>query len=266
MSNHNIAFDKVLIFDLEGPFAHFRKYYTNSSSLTYLFPPRTVIIGLIAGLLGLPSERHTRKINEIYYEKFDKNKCVVAVSLRTRIRRMMQTVNYIKTTSLSEIDGSAGGTQIPLEILVSEKDKDAKEITYRVYFYHMDEGIYTEFKDRLKQQMFVYPPYMGLTEFLASIKYIGEGKVSKNKENQVNIDTACKLKEVELDFSNNDLQYITEKMPTGFLNDRKPLPSEEYVLEVKGKNMIVKLNDTSNCSSIIYSDEGFELTDNVMFI
>ncbi len=266
MANHNIAFDKVLIFDLEGPFAHFRKYYTNSSSLTYLFPPRTVIIGLIAGLLGLPSERHTLKINEIYYEKFNTDKCLVAVSLRTRIRRMMQTVNYIRTTSLSEIDGSAGGrgTQIPLEILVSEKD--AKEITYRVYFYHMDEGIYAEFKDRLKQQMFVYPPYMGLTEFLASIKYIGEGKVSKNKENHMNIDTACKLKEVELDFRNDDLQYITEKMPTGFLNDRKPLPSEEYVLEIKGKNMIVKLIDTSNCSSIIYSDEGCELTDNVMFI
>jgi CRISPR-associated protein Cas5h len=258
MSTHNITFDKVLIFDLEGPFAHFRKYYTNSSSLTYLFPPRTVIIGLIAGLLGLPSERHTKKINEIYYEQFNKDKCLVAVSLRTRIRRMIQTVNYIRTTSLSEIDGSAGGTQIPLEILVSEKDKDAKEITYRVYFYHMDEGIYTDFKDRLKQQMFVYPPYMGLTEFLASIKYIDEGRVLKKEDNNVKIDTVCKLKEVELDFSNDDLQYITEKMPTGFLNDRKPLPSDEYVLEVKGKSMMVKLNDLSTCYSIIYSDEGLE--------
>ena len=110
MSINNIEFYKVLIFDLEGPFAHFRKYYTNSSSLTYLFPPRTVIIGLIAGLLGLPSERHTRNLNEIYYEKFNKDKCLVAVSLRTRVRRMMQTVNYIMTTSLSEIDGSAGST------------------------------------------------------------------------------------------------------------------------------------------------------------
>lgn len=158
MSTHNIAFNKILIFDLKGPFAHFRKYYTNSSSLTYLFPPRTVIIGLIAGLLGLPSERYTRKINEIYYEKFNKDKCLVAVSMQTRVRRMMQTVNYIRTKSLSELDGSAGGTQIPLEILLSEKDNDAKEITYRVYFYHTDEGIYTEFKDRLKQQMFVSLP------------------------------------------------------------------------------------------------------------
>lgn len=266
MSIHNIAFNKVLIFDLEGPFAHFRKYYTNSSSLTYLFPPRTVIIGLIAGLLGLPSERHTRNINEVYYEKFNKDKCIVAVSLRTRVRRIMQTVNYIRATSLSEIDGSAGGTQIPLEILLSEKDNDAKEITYRVYFYHTDERIYAEFKDRLNQQMFVYPPYMGLTEFLASIKYIDEGKVLKNEENHVKIDTACKLKEVELDFGNDDLQYITEKMPTGFLNDRKPLPTEEYVLEVKGKSMMVKLNDLSTCYSINYSEEGCELTDKVMFI
>lgn len=267
MSINNIIFNKVLIFDLIGSFAHFRKYYTNSSSLTYLFPPRTVIIGLIAGLLGLPSEKHTRNIDEIYYEKFSKDKCIVAVSMRSKVRRLMQTVNYIRTKSLTEFDGSAGGTQIPLELLLPEKDNVNKEIIYRVYFYHTDEEIYTEFKDRLNRQMFVYPPYMGLTEFLASIKYIGEGKIQRNEDNHVKIDTVCKLKEVELDFNNNnDLQYITEKMPTGFLKDRKPLPSEEYVLEIKGKSMMVKLNNLSTCNSVNYSEEGVEVTDNVMLI
>ena len=41
-----------VIFDIEGKFAHFRKIYTNSSSLSYLVPPRTTVQGIIAAMLG----------------------------------------------------------------------------------------------------------------------------------------------------------------------------------------------------------------------
>lgn len=253
--------NKILIFDLEGPMAHFRKYYTNSSSLSYLFPPRTVVVGLIAGLLGLPSEKHRRSEKETYYEQFSSEKCLIAVSLRTKIRRMMQTVNYIKTTSLSELDGSAGSTQIPLEILLPETDR---ELTYRIYFHHVDDNIYNELKWRLHKQKFAYPPYLGLTEFLASIKYIDEGSISKNQEQELEIKTICKLKEVEIDFS-EEIQYITEKMPIGFLYDRTPLPPENYVAEVKGRNMKVKVVDNTNCYSVTYSSNGFAQNENIMF-
>lgn len=70
-NNHT---DEVIIFDIMGRNAHFRKFYTNSSSLSYLVPPRTVIAGLIAGLLGLPSERFTNDEKETYYEKFKSGK------------------------------------------------------------------------------------------------------------------------------------------------------------------------------------------------
>ncbi|MBA7524012.1 hypothetical protein ES705_16149 [subsurface metagenome] len=265
MSSNDLNLEKVLVFDIKGPMAHFRKYYTNSSSLSYLFPPRTVVVGLIAGLLGLPSERHTKDREKTYYEKFDEKRCLVAVSLRSKVRRIMQTVNYIRTKSLSEVDGSAGGTQTPLEILLPESDN---EITYRLYFYHADEEekIHNDLKQRLEEQRFLFPPYMGITEFLASIDYIGEGNISRNPNREVELNSVCKLKEVELDFSGKDLQYITEKMPTGFLNDRTPRKPEEYVLEVKGKLMKVKLKDNATCYSVNYSEDGCRLIENIMFM
>lgn len=264
MSSNDLNLEKVLVFDIKGPMAHFRKYYTNSSSLSYLFPPRTVVVGLIAGLLGLPSERHTNKKGDVYYEKFDEERCLVAVSLKSKVRRIMQTVNYIRTKSLSEVDGSAGGTQIPLEILLPESDN---EITYRIYFYHVDEGeIYDNLKRRLEEQRCIFPPYMGITEFLASIDYLGEGIISRNPNRGVELNSVCKLKEVELDFSGKYLQYITEKMPTGFLNDRIPRKPEEYVLEVKGKLMKVKLKDNATGYSVNYSEDGCRLIENIMFM
>lgn len=263
MHINDFTSDKVLIFDVKGPMAHFRKYYTNSSSLSYLFPPRTVVVGLIAGLLGIPSEKHTKVIEDIYYEKFDKKKCLVAISLRSRVRRIMQTVNYIRTKSLSEVNGSAGSTQIYLEILLPE---NSNEIAYRIYFYHMDREIYNGLKERLEKKIFIFPPYMGITEFLASINYVDEGKVLKNTNQEAKLDSICKLKEVELDFNGKDLQYIIEKMPTGFSNNRIPKESYDYVCENSGNAMNVKLQDNVSCYSITYSENNRELTENILFM
>lgn len=265
MPRNDLNPDKVLIFDVRGPMAHFRKYYTNSSSLSYLFPPRTVVTGLIAGLLGLPSEIYAKEDEEPYYERFDCDRSLVAVSVRTKVKRLMQMVNYSFTKTDGKIVDFSKHTQIPLEILLPEEGND---ITYRVYFYHENENhkgdkIYDELKQRLEEQRFVFPPYMGITEFLASIEYIDEGTVSKNPKQEV-VNSVCKLKEVELDFSGDNLQYLTEKMPTGFLNDRTPKQAEEYVLEVKGGVMKVKLKEGAVCYTVSYSEEGRALIENIM--
>lgn len=272
MSRNDLNPEKILIFDIKGPMAHFRKYYTSSSSLSYLFPPRTVIVGLIAGLLGLPSEIHANEKENVFYERFDEKSSLVGVSLRAEIRRMMQKINYLATDDfpktpakllLKMIGGEIGHTQIPLEILLSEEEN---EISYRIYFYHVDKGIYDGLKDRLEKQMFVYPPYMGITEFLASIDYVSEGTISKSPKREVELNSVCKLKDIELNFSGKNLQYITQKMPTGFLNDRTPKKPEEYVTEIKGKVMKVKLKDNVICYSVNYSENGCRSIENIMFM
>ena len=105
----------LVIFDLTGAFAMFRKFYTNSSSLSYPFPPRTTIAGLIAGLLGY--ERDS------YSEDLGLMRCDIAVSVRVPVRRVMQTINYVMTEARSNVwtrnaggfDGSAGSIQTPIE-------------------------------------------------------------------------------------------------------------------------------------------------------
>jgi len=265
MSSNNLNPEKMLIFDIKGPMAHFRKYYTNSSSLSYLFPPRTVVVGLIAGLLGLPSERHTKEKKDIYYEKFDEKKCLLAISLRSKVRRIMQTVNYSFTkTDGGKIDFSKH-SQIPLEILLPENDN---EITYRIYFYHKGEKLYNNLKNRLEEQGFIYPPYMGISEFLANIDYVGEGEISQNEKCEIEINSICKVKDIQLNFSSTgeNLKYFLENMPTGFLNDRTPKITERYLAELNGKSMSVKLNKNNICYSVKYTENGCVLIENIMFM
>ena len=48
--------DKISIvsFRYHAKFGHFRKPYSNVSSLSYPFPPRTALAGLIGAILGVP--------------------------------------------------------------------------------------------------------------------------------------------------------------------------------------------------------------------
>lgn len=263
--------DKVLIFDFKGPLAHFRKYYTNSSSLSYTFPPRTVITGLIAGLLGYPNEKSEDK-NIIYYELFSSVNCQVAVTLLTRTKKVMQTVNYIKTKTgtysfESLITGTRGApTQIPLEILMSDEDI-MQDIVYRIYFHHNDEtGIYSNLKTRLENQRFVYPSYLGISEFLATAQYVDEGKLEKNQNDIVDVKTICRLADVEPDFKGSNLQYLIEKMPTGFSNDRTPLKPENYIFEMKNRYIRVKLKKDATSYSVSYKNRGTAIIENIMFM
>ncbi len=79
----------VAIFDLLGPLAHFRQYYTNSSSLSYAFPPRTVLMGTVAAILGW--ERDS------YHEELGLDEARFAVVVKVPVRRLIQTVNYVRT-------------------------------------------------------------------------------------------------------------------------------------------------------------------------
>jgi len=163
--------DRLILFDLVGSMALFRKFYTNSSSLSYSFPPRTTICGLIAGILGKPRDS--------YYEEFSTNRCRVGISLKAPVRKIVQTVNYVRTKSLSEVDASAGHTQVPLELVLPLVGD--KKLIYRIYFWHENDELMEKLWRRLRERRFIYPPYLGITECPAEIPWatvVGRDRLS----------------------------------------------------------------------------------------
>ncbi len=254
--------DKVIIFDIMGRNAHFRKFYTNSSSLSYLVPPRTVIAGLIAGMLGLPSERFTNDEKETYYEKFKSKKCFIAVSLKTQIRKMMQTVNYCFTKTQNKEISFSKHSQIPLEILTAQNEE---ELRYRVYFSFIQNEDKTRFEkgiELIKNNRFVYPPYLGLSEFLASINFIDEGTIS-SVELPEKLHSICKLDYIK-DFNvENEVKYLTERMPTGFTNNRTPLSPADYLIEVNGKPIYAIYKEDVLLYKVEYKKKGETVSENI---
>lgn len=232
----------LIVFDIIGSMAHFRKFYTNSSSLSYAFPPRTAVAGMIAAILGY--ERDS------YYELLDKEHCGITVSVRTGIRHVMQTVNYVRTKALREVNGSFGPTQVPLDIVMPSKNEAV--LQYRIYFCHEDTHIMDKVQDLLGSGRTVFPLYMGITEFIASGRYVAHIDNDAIQEVtpgiEVDLATVCNIEAIAdggLNFKADDghiLQYIKERMPIDFGSQRQLKAFGCYIFEKNHQWIRAKLN------------------------
>lgn len=258
--------NSLLIFDIWGKMAHFRKFYTNSSSLSYSFPPPTTLIGMVAGILGY--ERDS------YYDAFSMEKVKIAVKMNSKVRRTMQTVNYVRTKSFSEFNGSAGHTQIPLELLLPT----GKRISYRVYISHIDEEILDELKTRVKMKKYIYPPYMGASEFISYVEFVDFAEIDNiqtiESNDYVNISTVVNMEYIEdrgllfTDHNGENFQYNKEKMVREFDSNRRPKAINYYVTEQNGKSIYTKLN--ASHYKVKYNEkiknETIEQVENIVFL
>jgi CRISPR-associated protein Cas5h len=161
---------KLLSFRVSGRFAHFRKFYTNASSLSYLVPPRTAITGMLASVIEY--ERDS------YYEVFapDTFRISVAVTTGTGIKKRIQSLNYLHFKYhhlLSSGTGKFEGmhTQCKLELLIPEKNA----IDYTIYVGVVAEkGLDTleVIENRLRDGNLGYGIYLGQRQFRGNLDYL----------------------------------------------------------------------------------------------
>jgi len=227
----------LLALDLAGKMAHFRKFYTNSSSLSYPFPPRTVVAGMLAAVLGW--ERDT------YYDVLSTQKAKIAVRIMKPSRSVMQTVNYINTKELRHLDGSGGGTQVPIEIIFPADFDDL--LIYRVFLLHADSGVTRELFSLLNTCRTKYPLYFGLTEFPAWVQearlYEGEDfELREEKGGEVAIDTVLPVEKVEeITGLDSGVRIHKDRIPLDFTGERTLSYAASVIWEAKGAPIRAKI-------------------------
>lgn len=223
---------KVLVFDLKGKFAHFRKFHANSSSLSYKVPPRTVISGLIAAILGY--ERDS------YYEIFDLDKANIAVQILEKPRVVMQTVNYLKLEGAKDFRCPKNHTQIPVELITGEK-----QAAYRIYFSHTDETLIEELNSRLEEHRFYYPPYFGSAPFQCYIDKVDYREISMVEP--VEVVPVCSVigipyvVENSLKLGTTPIRLEREIMPRSITGERYLSETMPYIYESSGNPIYIKV-------------------------
>ncbi len=134
---------KIIGFQLSGKFAHFRKFYTNSSSLSYSLPPRTVICGMLASILKISRDE--------YYDLFspENMKISVVIDEDTKLRKITQSINYLHDKYFNLLIGKAGKvqhSQCKFELLTAKK-----KLKYRIFIGIIkDQPEFIELEEKLK--------------------------------------------------------------------------------------------------------------------
>jgi CRISPR-associated protein Cas5h len=222
--------EEILVFDVCGDYAHFRKIETITSPLTYSIPTGTALTGMLAAMMGFKRDS--------YYNFLSPTNLKFAIKLLHPIKKIRMNLNLINTKKgflLWDIPaGEPPRTLIPFEFL--------KNPAYRIYVSFKNKEHYNTFKNFLENHKSFYTPYLGISELIANFEYVGEfiGEW-KNGPKEILIHSVVPLKEGYKIIPEEGKVYVRERMPL-FMNDKRVVQKFIDVLfEMNGKPIKVKL-------------------------
>jgi len=220
---------KVIVFDLWGDLAHFRKPYTTTSPLTYSIPSGTALAGILGAITG--------KQKNSYFTLFEKGSYSLAIGIKESIKKLRIALNLIDTKSAIKMSKIKNRTQIRTEFLQNPH--------YRIYFSHSKEEFYQEVKKNLQEHTAVYTISLGLSGNLANFSYLGEYE-AKEVENLagefIPITSVIRndgYSAGDVDFSQGE--FFTETVPMQMKEGREVTDYAEILFESRGKPIPIKV-------------------------
>ena len=238
---------EILQLDVSGRMAHFRKYYANNTAMSFSIPPRTTVIGMLAGLLGRPRDS--------YYEEFASAHIRIGIRVMQPIKKTFHRVNLLRVTGQSDFSGAKGRIQTPFEI-VSGMNISRDEVVYRIYVSCADTGqaTFDELKQAILNRQQTYALTFGTANFTASIRsgiLVDATQICLLQQTAfVTIHSAIPSEAVDsLDFdrqsTTDTLQSIEEElMPADFIanNNRELSRMNRVLFSTTANGIQVKLN------------------------
>ncbi len=255
--------DNILSFVLSGKFAHFRKYYTNTSALSYLIPPKTVIMGIISSILMIPRNK--------YYELFSKeNEDCISISVKilrgSEVLKMTHSLNnlnkkYWHLANFSE-KGALIHSPTKTEILIA---KNYSYIKYEVFVgYGSNNKFINELIAKITKRDFGFGVCLGQRQFIGNIEAIkiySQNNIEFLQESKYLSTISTQDNFVNCDFTNNGFNIVQERMPIGFETFvekktgvilRKPCAPKNIFFEKSG-NLIE--GQFKNCYKILQDNQ-----------
>ncbi|MFP3209080.1 MAG: CRISPR-associated protein Cas5 [Nitrososphaeria archaeon] len=223
-------------FDVRGYMAHFRKVFSNSTSLTYMFPPRTTIMGMIAAAMGKPRDS--------YYEELSPERLRLAVRLLTEVRKLKLSENYLNTDEVSvrALRGLKGRVPTAREFVVSGDGWGP--LGYRIYACG-DAELVGRIADAVRAP--AYPLSLGSADMPAWVEDVREGECEplgrfsgdEAVSSVVRFSLSLALREEDLREGGLRIM-LEERVPRLFDGGRRSGVLENYYLEIGGRPIRVR--------------------------
>jgi len=153
---------EIMSFEIEGKFAHFRKYFANNTAFTFALPPRTTIMGMIAAAMGWQKDS--------YYEDLHSENLKIGVFIVNPVKKSFHRLNLLMIKNDSDFRGRLKHVQTPFEI-VSGINPKKDFVKYRIYLApgNSSSQVYDKIKATFQNLNFRYNLTLGTANFSATI-------------------------------------------------------------------------------------------------
>ncbi|KJR40297.1 CRISPR-associated protein Cas5, subtype I-B/HMARI, partial [Candidatus Magnetoovum chiemensis] len=228
----------VLIFDFWADYAHFRKFYTTTSPLTFSFPPPSAIAGILGAICGV------NKQNNEYLDTFSLDKCKIAVQILNPVNKIRMGINLLETKK--NFNPKSLQKKPPASILRTQiRTEFLKGPRFRIYFAANNTELFQRVEEFVIQHKSIYTPSMGLSELLADFKYVITCEaVERTDNNPAEISTVICASSL---LQSKDLQietgktYFKERMPIKMNTARVIERYDDVIYEPDGKTISAKI-------------------------
>jgi len=255
---------EVISFDISGKIAHFRKYYSNNTALSFSIPPRTTIMGILAAIYGMPKGS--------YYELFSSQNLDIGIAPLSRMKKTIHRLNFLRVLGPGDFKGRQGRIQTPFEIVTGNNIKDST-IAYRIFLRPLDIpiAVYVQLKDLIRTKGNCFALTLGAANFNAYIsnyqEYVSE-EIADLK-GFVNFDSAINSEDI--------LEIELEKETEGTINivEEELMPADfvaNYNRELQKMNRMLfsvsssKLKASLKNSAVIYKLSNEVLIQTIQFM
>lgn len=220
--------DKVLVFDIWGDYAHFRKIETTTSPLTYSIPTGTVLTGIISGIVGYNRDS--------YYDLFSPENLQIAIRVLNPIKKIRININLIKTDECFYLwdarKNAESRSPTPFEFV--------KEPNYRIYIWLKDKDLQKKSKNLILNHQSFYTPYLGISELIANFKFVNEFDVAINySRNEEDVHTVVRGDRSKL-IVEEGKRYIKERIPIFMDSERVVQEYADVFFEANAKSVRVR--------------------------
>ncbi len=193
----------VTVFRISGSFAYWKKGFTSGGSpLTFCFPPRTALIGLIGAVLGVERSKLASKF------QFQKTKTAV-IPLSPIIK------DHLPQTWRQGPPTMVRNKIIPAKFKESFQAnvEVVRNPQFEVVFNHYDTKLMDELNERLQEKRWFFTPYLGSLGLLADIDFVGEDTAHKADAKELLLDSVLPLTEGQAKSLrlSEDSEYIREE-------------------------------------------------------
>lgn len=152
---------EILSFDIEGKFAHFRKFHGNNTAMSYSIPPRTTIIGMLAAIMG--------EDKNAYYEKYRATDLKIGLRVLSDLKKSFHRLNLLMIKGSHDFRGGKGRVQTPFEV-VTGYDLKKDMVKYRIYLAAGEnDALYQSISEKLLNNSRQFNLSLGIAGFSAFV-------------------------------------------------------------------------------------------------